>query len=88
MAEKVVNYTLIAKILDTDPDTGEGLVTVKTVVIESVSKISAEDRARRFFRKNEVPMANVVRDVISETEAAWLGFVGKVPEDRKPAPKN
>lgn len=81
MTKKAVNYTLVAEILDADQ-------TVKTVFIESVSKISAEDRARRFFRKNEVPMANVIRSVVSEAGATWTGFVGEVPEDRRPAPKN
>jgi len=88
MTKKAVNYTLIAQILDADPDTGEYLTAVRTVVIESVSKVSAEDRARRFFRKNEVPMKNVVRDDISKTEAAWLGFVGGIPENRSLALKS
>ena len=83
--EKEVNYILYAEILNVDPDAVESLVEVETLKIESISKISAEDRARRFFRKNEVPMDHVVRDVVSETEATWTGFVGEVPEDRKPA---
>jgi len=82
--EKVVNYVLHAEILNTNTDEAESLTEVEAITVESVSKISAEDRARRFFRKNNVPMDHVVRDVISETEATWSGFVGEVPEDRQP----
>lgn len=68
MTEKAVNYTLVASIED------DG-IEVASKKFESISKISAEDGARRFFRKNGISMTDVVKKVVEqENFAEWVHY--------------
>jgi len=66
------NYKIFAVIIENGVD-------INSLVIQSISKVSAEDRARRFFRKAGVPMSKVDRVVVDETEANWTGYAGNLP---------
>lgn len=64
-----MTYTICASIQD------EASVMIASKNIVSVSKISAEDTARRFFRKNSIPMIDIVKTVASENFVQWSATV-------------
>lgn len=53
--------------------------------VNSVSRTSAEDTARRFFRKHGVPMGDVVKSG-TDRGGVWAYF-GKGSDEPKPAPE-